>query len=135
MSEDTKDGYGRCVPPCKCSDCGRPRSLAQTLVAEIGSVGPENAEDIVARVVAALQARPAIIDTAVQAERERANRAEKALARLQDCIRGRAIADECEVCAFWLLDAPSAPVMPLTPESQIQFSPTPHTGPTTKPGR
>ncbi|MCZ6868048.1 MAG: hypothetical protein O7G84_00930 [Gammaproteobacteria bacterium] len=50
----TTDGYGRCVPRCQCADCGRPRLLAQMLVEVIGSVGPESAEDTVARAVVAL---------------------------------------------------------------------------------
>ncbi len=50
------DGYGRCLPPCGCPNCGRPRLLAQKLVEAIGSVGPESAEATVERACAALAA-------------------------------------------------------------------------------
>ena len=44
-----RDAYGRCVPPCGCRDCGRPRELGQALIAEIGAPGPESTEDTVGR--------------------------------------------------------------------------------------
>lgn len=49
------DSYGRCLPPCGCPNCGRPRLLAQKLIEAIGSVGPESAEDAVARAIADLE--------------------------------------------------------------------------------
>ncbi len=52
--ERETDSYGRCVPSCGCRDCGRPRMLAQRLIAVIGATGPESAEETVDRANLAL---------------------------------------------------------------------------------
>ncbi len=66
--ERETDAYGRCVPPCGCRDCGRPRRLAQALIHVIGASGPETAEETVDRAVDFLVGVPEQSDACPECE-------------------------------------------------------------------